>query len=56
MLDFANKNQHSVDFELAVRDGNLDVGVFGLESMISLERAKLLVDRLAEELESLAAI
>jgi hypothetical protein len=33
-------SQHSIDIEMTVTDGKLDVGLFCPESMVSLERAE----------------
>jgi amino acid adenylation domain-containing protein len=41
---------HAIDIEATVRNGGLDVGVFGPESMIGLEKAELLVEEVGRVL------
>lgn len=44
--------QYSLDVEAAVRDGSLDIGMFGPTALVSIEDAELAMARLKELLET----
>ena len=48
--------QHAIDIEATIRNGALDVGIFGLTEMISLEEGERLLENIKEELQGLRDI
>lgn len=42
-----------IDVEIAVRDGAMDVGIFGPETLLGAEKAEGILDEIRKELEHL---
>ena len=53
MESILTKTQHSIDVEAAIRNGKLDVGLFGPTAMLPLDSAERVMTEIREQILAL---
>ena len=53
MVSVLTRTQHSIDVEAAIRNGKLDVGLFGSTAMLPLDSAERVITEIRENILAL---